>query len=156
MRMREISSRLITPRRSRSVVNPHPRLICFFVCAASKRQMHRELQEAWAANRVLDDAQATLWGNRWRTYEIGKEGHVVVRSVEVRMVENIKRIGFKPQLVPLFDLELLGQAHVEAHLEWTTKTVPGCISIQGFELIATGAVASGNPVSPRRHELGSE
>src|ERR1700722_12089158 len=156
MRMREISSRLITPRRSRSVVNPHPRLICFFVCAASKRQMHRELQEAWAANRVLDDAQATLWGNRWRTYEIGKEGHVVVRSVEIGMVENIECIGFNPQLVAFFELELLSQAHCEAHLEWPSKSVPAGISIQGFIEIAPATVASRDPVGPRSHELGCE
>jgi len=60
--------------------------------------MQRELQEAWAANRVLDDAQTPLRGNRWRTVVIGKEGYVVVWSVEIGMVENIERIGFKPQL----------------------------------------------------------
>ena len=118
--------------------------------------MQRQLQKAWAANRVLYHAQATLRGNRWRTYEIGKEGHVVVRSVEIGMVENIKSIGFKPQLVAFFNLELLGQAHVEAHLEWASKTVAACISIQGFIEIATAAVASGNSVGPRSHELRSK
>src|SRR5579872_2485579 len=98
--------------------------------------MQRELQEAWAANCVLDHAQAALGGNLRRTCEIGKEGHVVVRSVEIGMVENIERIGFKLQQVALFDLEHLGQAHVEAHLERTSKSVPACISIQGFIEIA--------------------
>jgi hypothetical protein len=65
--------------------------------------MQRELQEAWAANRVLDHAQATLRGNRWRTKVKGKEGHIVVRSVEIRMVENIERIGFKPKLEAFFE-----------------------------------------------------
>ena len=32
------------------------------VRSQSERQMQRELQEAWAANRVLDHAQATLRG----------------------------------------------------------------------------------------------
>ena|SRR5580658_3800959 len=116
--------------------------------------MQRELQEAWAANRVLDDAQAPRGGNLWRTYEIGKEAHVVVRSVEIGMVENIERIGFKPQLEPLLDQELLGQAGVEAHLEWASKTVPAVISKQGFKVIFSGTVGSGDAVGPRSHELG--
>src|ERR1700723_4304496 len=118
--------------------------------------MQRELQEAWAANRVLDHPQAALRGNRWRTYEIGKEAHVVVRSVEIGMVENIERISFKLQRVALFDLEHLGQAHVEAHLEWASKTVPAVISKQGFKVIFPGTVGSGDSVGPRSHELGSE
>ena len=116
--------------------------------------MHRELQEARAANRVLDQAQAALRGIRWRTLVIGKEVHVVVRSVEIGMVENIEGIGFKLQPVALFELELFGQAHVEAHLEWAAKSVPAGISIQGFIEIAAGPVASGNPVGSRSHELG--
>src|ERR1035438_8331366 len=118
--------------------------------------MQRELQEAWAANRVLDHAQATLRRNRWRTCEIGKEVYVVVRSVEIGMVENIKSIGFKPQQVALFELEHLGQAHIEANLERASKTVPACSSIQGFKLIAPASVAGRNPVGPWSHELGSK
>src|ERR1700752_3736912 len=75
-----------------------------------EHQVPLELQEAWAANRVLDDAQAALRRNRWRTFVIGEEVHVVVRRVEIGMVENIECIGFKLQLKPLFDQELLGQA----------------------------------------------
>ena len=89
--------------------------------------MPRELQEPSAANRVLNDAQATRGGNLWRTYEIGKEAHVVVRSVKIRMVENIEGIGLKPQLEAFFKQELLSQAGVEAHLEWASKTVPAGI-----------------------------
>ena len=118
--------------------------------------MQRELQEAWAANRVLDDAQATLRGNRWWTCEIGKEVHIVVRSVEIGMVENIKSIGFKLQQEALFDQELLGQARVEAHLEWASKTVPAVISKQRFKVIFPATVGSGDSVGPRSHELGSE
>src|ERR1700733_3897373 len=118
--------------------------------------MQRELKEAWAANRVLDDAQAPRGGKLWRTYEIGKEAHVVVRSVEIGMVENIERISFKLQQVALFDLKHLGQAHVEAHLEWASKTVPAVISKQGFKVIFPGTVGSGDSVGPRGHELGTE
>src|SRR5579872_31325 len=118
--------------------------------------MQRELQEAWAANCVLDEAQATLRGNRGRTGEIGKEGHVVIWSVEIRMIENIERIGFKPELVALLDHERLGQAHVEAHLEWASKTVPACSSKQGFKVIAPAGVAGRHPVGPWSHELGQE
>src|ERR1700689_2198951 len=118
--------------------------------------MQRELQEAWAAYRVLDDAQATLRGNLWRTHVIGKERHVVVRSVEIGMVEKIERIGFKPQLVALFKQELLGQAGVEAHLERTSKSIAARSSIQGFIVIAPGRIASRNPIGPRSHELGSK
>src|SRR5580692_6599897 len=118
--------------------------------------MQRELQEAWAANRVLDHAQAPLGGNLWRTFEIRKEENVVVRSVEIGMVENVECIGFKLQQVALFDLEHLGQAHIEAHLERASETVPACRSKQGFKFVAPTTVASGNPVGPRGHELGSE
>ena len=128
----------------------------FVSLIALENQMHRELQEAWAANRVLDEAQATFGGNRWRTFVIGKEAYVIVRSVEIGMVKNIERIGFKYQLVMLSDLKLLGQAGVEAHLKWASKSVPACSSIQGFIEIAPGTVASGNPVGPRSHELGCE
>jgi hypothetical protein len=91
--------------------------------------MRAQLQEAWAANRVLDDAQAALRGNRWRTFVIGKEGHVVVRGVEIGMVENIESIGFKTEQEAFLDGELLVQAHVEAHLEWTSESIPTRISI---------------------------
>src|ERR1700678_1944470 len=118
--------------------------------------MQRELQEAWAGNRVVDHAQATRRGNLWRTFEIGKEGNVVVRGVEIGMVENIKCVGFELQLEALFDQELLGQAHVEADLEWASKTVPACRSKQGFIEIGPATVGNGNAVGPRSHELGSE
>src|ERR1700733_13078082 len=118
--------------------------------------MQRELQEAWAANRVLDHAQAPLGGNLWRTFEIRKEENVVVRSVEIGMVENVECIGFKLQQVALFDLEHLGQTHIEAHLERASKSVPACISIQGFIEIATACIASRDSIGPRSHKLGSE
>src|ERR1700739_4748822 len=118
--------------------------------------MQSQLQEAWAADRVLDDAQASLRRNRWRTCKIGEEVHIVVRSVEIGMVENIKSIGFKLQQVALFDLEHLGQAHIEAYLEGASKSVPACISIQGFIEVATACIASRNSIGPRSDKLGSE
>lgn len=61
----------------------------------SEDQVRAQLQEPWAANRVLDDAQAALRGYLWRTVVVRKEDYVVVGSVEIGMVENIERIGFK-------------------------------------------------------------
>jgi len=114
----------------------------------SERQRQRELQGAWAPNRVLDAAQATRRGNPWRTFEIREEGNVVVRSVEIGMVENIECIGFELQLEALLDQELLGHAHVEAHLEWALKTVPARRSKQGFIEIGPATVGNGNAVGP--------
>src|ERR1700722_16541956 len=114
------------------------------------------MQKARTANCVLDDAEATLWGNLRRSFVVGKEVHVVVRSVEIRMVENIEGIGFKPQIVALLEYELLGQAGVEAHLERAPKTVPACRCKQGLIVIAAGTVARRNSVGPRSHELRAE
>src|SRR5581483_152291 len=93
-----------------------------------EHQVHAQLQKARAANRVLNQSQAALRGNRCGTFVIGEEGHVVVWSVEIRMVENVEGIGFKPELEALFNLELLGEVHVEAYLEWTSEDVPARIS----------------------------
>ncbi len=105
---------------------------------------------------MLDYPQAALWGNRCRTVVIGEKGHVIVRSVEVSMVEDVERVCFEPELKPLFDLELLRQVHVEAYLEWTAKTVSAGVSKQRFEVVASSRVASRNAVCTWSHELGCE
>ena len=86
---------------------------------------------------MLNHSQAALWRNRRWAGEVGEEGHVVVRSVEIRMVEDIKRIKFEAQVEAVPKWELLGKTHIEAHLKWASEQVPTGGSVQGLETIAT-------------------
>ena len=146
---------LISPRRK-------PRASHFTVqnCStpSARNQNARcsdELQEAWAANGVLDHAQAALRGESRRTLKVGEKGNVVVRSVEIGMVENIERVGFKVQTESFLDWELFGQAHVEAHLERARKVLRPVVPYKDSKSSHPLAVASRHSVGSRGYELGS-
>src|ERR1700685_1649250 len=121
--------------------------------AASEGEVQAQLQEPRTPNRVLNDSQAARRRDRSRTHEVGKEFHVVVRRIEIRMVEHIKRVRFKTQLEAFLDGELLGQTHVEADLERTSEQVPAGSAVEGLELIATGGSAGRHTVRARREKL---
>src|SRR5450432_876566 len=74
-------------------------------CYALERQMHRQLQEARTAQRVLDNSQAAHRRKRGRARKVGEECNVVVGRVEIRMVEEVKRVGIEAQLEPFTDLK---------------------------------------------------
>lgn len=118
-----------------------------------KHQVHAQLQETRAAYRVLNQAQAALRRNRCRAFVIGEERHVVVGGIEIGVVEDIERIRFEPQMEALFDLELLGQVHVETHLERASENVTAGASEQGFEIVTSGTIARGDAIAPWRYKL---
>jgi hypothetical protein len=63
--------------------------------AASEGEVQAQLQEPRTPNRVLNDSQAARRRDRRWTFKVGKEFHVVVRRIEVGVVEHIKRVRFK-------------------------------------------------------------
>src|ERR1700722_3219393 len=90
---------------------------------------------------MLNHSEAALRRDRRRACEVGEKGHVVVRRVEVGMVEDIERIEFEAKVEALFKGELLGHAHIEAHLKWPAEQVPSGGAVQGLETIAARRVA---------------
>src|SRR4029077_11932540 len=103
--------------------------------------MQYQLQEPRAPYRMLDYSQAARRRDgRWAS-EVGEEGHVVIRRVEIGMVEDIERVKFEAEVEALFERKLLRQAHIEAHLKWAAEQVPSGGSVQGLETIATRRVA---------------
>ena len=108
--------------------------------------MQAQLQEPRASNSVLNYPQAAYWRDRRRTLVIGEEIDVVVGRVEIGMVEHIEGIGFKAQAEALLDGELLGQAHIEAHLERTAEQVPARSPKHRFPVVASGSIAGGDAI----------
>src|ERR1017187_10190038 len=94
-----------------------------------ERQMHRQLQEARTPQGVLDDAQAPLRREGSRTREIGEERNVIVGSVEIRVVEKIKRIEVEAQAETIVELERFADGRVEPYLKWRSEGVPSRVSI---------------------------
>ena len=54
--------------------------------------MQIQLQEAGASDGVLDDAQLSRRRDGSRRTEIGIEAHVVVRRIEIRVIEELSLI----------------------------------------------------------------
>src|SRR5271169_2165658 len=120
---------------------------------ASEGEVQAQLQEARTPNRVLNNSQAARRRDRRRTLEVGKEFHVVVRRIEIGVVEHVKRVSFKTQLEAFLDGKLLGQTHVETHLERTPEEVAAGGAVEGLELIASGCIARRHTVRARRKKL---
>src|SRR5208283_5591211 len=102
---------------------------------------------------MLNHSQAALWRVRRRTGEVGKERHVVIRRVERGMVEDIKRVSFKAKPEALLDGKLLGQAHIEAHLEGPAEHISARTPVERLVKIASTGVARRNSVRARRDKL---
>lgn len=67
----------------------------FVLDVALKVQMQVQLQEAWAAYGVLDDAEAATGRiSGWR-FIAGEERDVIVGGVEIRVIEDIECIDVK-------------------------------------------------------------
>ena len=62
-----------------------------------ERKVHSQLQESRAAHCMLDETQASFRWNGRRPGEVGEEGDVVVRRVEIRVVEEIVGFDIQPQ-----------------------------------------------------------
>ena len=115
--------------------------------------MQRQLQEARAAKRVLDVAEATLRSRKRRPCEIGKVGDVVVWRIEIRMIEDIKGSRIEPQPVFVFEQELFPQTHIEARLERPSEYVASRSRKEGLVAVASRCVAGGHAVRARLNEL---
>jgi len=68
-----------------------------------------KLEEARASNRVLDDAQTARRRYRRRWIEIRIERDVVIRRIEVRMIEEVVPFRADAQAVTLGQLKLLAR-----------------------------------------------
>src|SRR5208282_2595153 len=119
----------------------------------SERQVQTQLQEPRAADGVLNHAQTALGRVQNRTFIVVKEIDVVVRGVEIGMVEYVECVGLKAQTEALLDGELFRQTHIEAHLERTTEEVAAGIAIEGFVVITAGGVTERHSVGTGRDKL---
>ena len=63
--------------------------------------MQRQLQEARAADGVLDDAQAAFRREGRRPCVVGEEHNVVVGRIEIRMIEEVVCVEVEAQPVTL-------------------------------------------------------
>src|SRR5580693_6817606 len=115
--------------------------------------MQAQLQESRAADGVLNQSQAALGRVGRRTSKIGEERDVVVRRVEIGMIEHVERVSPEIQPEALLEGELLGQAHVKANLERTSEQVATRTTVERLEHIAPGCVASRHAVRAGGHKL---
>src|SRR5580658_5970262 len=102
---------------------------------------------------MLNHAQAARGRDGRRTLEVGEKVHVVVRCVEIWMVEHVERVELKTQAEAILDGELLSQAHIEAHLERPSENIAARVPVERLELVASGCVAGRHAVRARRNKL---
>ena len=123
--------------------------------------MQRELNEARAADSVLDDSFAGRsrsipdgpsgpcdpWNVTQPLTPVGRaglyvgaeariQGEVAVGSVKARMVEEVEELSIETQGKALGQLESLEDAHIEADLEWTAEGVARAVGIGSLGKVA--------------------
>ena len=140
-----------------------------------KRQMHRHLQEAGAADGVLDEPELTVWranisvrrraillrgiqrgirkwcGIRRRIVEERVELDVVIRSIKTGVVENVESLDVELQPETFVDPKVLEDGHIDARLKGADENIAASCSESGFVDIASAGdrIARRNAVLAR-------
>jgi hypothetical protein len=73
--------------------------------------------------RVLNHPEVALGRDRWRPTIVGEESHIIVGSVEIGPVKDVKCVGPGTLMQVFRDGELFRRAHVKLHLERRTEHV---------------------------------
>jgi len=79
--------------------------------------MQIQLQESRAANGVLNVAQAAGSHGQHRQREVAEKRNVVIRRVEIRVIEEVERVGAEAQPVLFFRQERLADGQVNTLLK---------------------------------------
>lgn len=108
--------------------------------------MQRHLNEARAAQRVLNHTQVAARGNgvtRRKVIDVQRgvreervERHIVVRRVEVRMIEQVQEICPVRKGESLGEFCILPDCEIKARLEGAAEQVSTAASVVGFESVA--------------------
>src|ERR1700686_3286469 len=92
-----------------------------------ERQVQRHLKETRTPNCIGNEPDVLAGRRRIRIARIRVEawvqGHVVVGSVEARMVKQVENIHFILELETLIDVEHFLQRKIESRLEGSAKDV---------------------------------
>src|SRR5215831_8379241 len=103
---------------------------------SSEAQMNRELNESWAADRVLNQTQSRILRRRKRRRIAAvTQAHAVVGRIKAGMIEDVEEIGPELKVYTLSDLELLGKSNIKALLERRSEQISAAGAKSGFERV---------------------
>src|ERR1700722_4188734 len=77
--------------------------------------------------------------------EAAVEFEIAVRSVEIRMIENVERVGLKLQGEALLELNFLHDREIEPRLKGSAEDVSAIAAIAGFRGVANGCSHGSRP-----------
>ena len=106
----------------------------------SERQMQRHLYEPRTPQCALNQSDSLarcggiLVARHWAKAII--QAHIVIRSVETGMVEQIEKLRVVPQIETFSQLKILKDAEVEPALEGPSENIAPRGSESGFEIVA--------------------
>ena len=109
--------------------------------------MQRHLDLTRASDGVLNDPQRT---DRWERIaghgiETGIEGHIVIRSVETCMIEEVQKVCRVLQVEAFGDLCVLEDGEVHTRLEGTAKGVSSAIGEDILDIVTERGPGGGWP-----------
>src|ERR1022692_2447593 len=117
-----------------------------------ERQVHRQLQEAVAADRLPDYSEVgrIRSGRTQDSGRVGKarerteaaiQGKAVERRVETGLVEDVEGVGLQFEIEALIELKSLEKRDIETRLERRPEKVAAIGSVAGFEVVGSGSSA---------------